>query len=143
MSALTVEPFKVEHLAEMKVQAAQAADLAAVTPDMLRPFEGTDAWTARWDGVVVLIGGLVEVWAGRAALWSYVGEGAAPHLVRITKGVRRFIESAPHTRIETYVDVGFAAGHRWAELLGFKLEAPHMPSFFPDGRDAALYGRVR
>jgi hypothetical protein len=143
MNALTVEPFKVEHLAELRVQPAQAADLAAVTQDMLRPFEATDAWTARCAGEVVLIGGLLEVWAGRAVLWAYVGAGAAPHLVRITKGVRRFIEAAAHKRIETYVDVGFAAGHRWAELLGFKLEAPHMPAFFPDGRNAALYGRVR
>jgi hypothetical protein len=143
MSALTVEPFKAAHVAEMAVQPAQRADWENVTPDMLRAFEQTDAWTVRVEGEVVLVGGLVEVWAGRATLWSYVAAGAGPHMVRLTKGVRRFIDGSAHRRIEMYVDVGFAAAHRWARALGFQMEAERMASFFPDGRNAALYGRIR
>lgn len=143
MKALTVEPFKASHVAEMAVQDAQRADWQGVTADMLRAFEQTDAWTVRADGEVVLVGGLVELWAGRATLWSYVAAGAGPHMVRLTKGVQRFIAGSTHRRIEMYVDVGFAAAHRWARALGFRLEAEHMASFFPDGRNAALYGRTR
>lgn len=143
MSTLTVEPFKAEHVDEMVVQDAQRADWQGVTQDMLRAFEQTDAWTARVDGEVVLVGGLVELWAGRAALWSYVAAGAGPHMVLLTKGVRRFIDGSAHRRIEMYVDAGFAAAHRWARALGFQMEAEHMAAFFPDGRGAALYGRIR
>lgn len=140
---ITVERFRAEHVAEMTVQPAQRADWAAVTPDMLRAFEQTDAWTVRAGGEVVLVGGLVEVWPGRATLWSYVGAGAGPYMTRLTRGVRRLMDASNYTRIEVYVDANFEGAHRWARLLGFACESIILRAFFPDGRDGVIYGRVR
>lgn len=140
---VTVEPFKAEHVAELTVQDAQRADWAGVSREGLASFEQTDAWTTRVDGKVILVGGLIEVWAGRAILWSYVAADAGKYMARITRGVLRFMEASGHRRIEMYVDANFAAGVRWAQLLGFHREAPKMAGFFPDGRDAILFARVR
>lgn len=140
---VTVEPFKAEHVAEMTVQSAQGADVLGVSREMLQAFETTDAWTTRVDGKVVLVGGLVEVWAGRAILWSYVASDAGRYMTRLTRGVLRFIEASGHKRIEAYVDTGFAAGARWAHMLGFHMETARMAAFFPDGRDAALFARIQ
>jgi hypothetical protein len=140
---LIVEPFKAEHLARMRVQEAQLMEAASLSPAMLRALEATDAWATLIDGEVLLVGGLAEMWAGRAVLWSYVSANAGPHMVRLTKGVRRLLDASGFARVEVYVDADFEAGHRWAQALGFRLEAKIMTAFFPDGRDAALYGRVR
>ena len=43
--------------------------------------------------------------------------------------------------IEAYPDPSFKPSARWVRLLGFELETPFKPFFFPDGRGAAEWVR--
>ena len=40
------------------------------------------------------------------------------------------------------VDVDFPEAHRWAKMLGFKMEAERMEAYAPDGRACSLYARI-
>jgi len=53
----------------------------------------------------------------------------------------KFLKRLDARRLETYVDVGFAPGHRWVKMLGFEVEG-YMKSFRPNGDDMVLYARV-
>jgi hypothetical protein len=43
--------------------------------------------------------------------------------------------------VELTVLKHFAAGHRWAKMLGFEIEAPLMRGYNPDGTDSVGYAR--
>jgi hypothetical protein len=64
-------------------------------------------------------------------------------LVRVTKMAKRFLDVCPIRRIEAAVVVDHGPGHRWAQLLGFELEAPLLRAYTPQGEDCSLYSRVR
>jgi hypothetical protein len=146
----------------MRVRSFQAADLVLLTapagPGLqagqaylapgLTPALGSSlvhagpAFTvATDDGRPIGCIGLVEQWEGRALAWAVLAGDAGRVLVGITRAVRRFLDLGRYRRIEAAVPVGFAAGHRWARLLGFTLEAPVMRSWSA-GRDFALYALI-
>jgi RimJ/RimL family protein N-acetyltransferase len=62
--------------------------------------------------------------------------------VEIRKIVYRFFEIAPFRRIEAVVVKDFEPGCRFAESLGFQMEAPCLKGYFPGGIDAVLYART-
>lgn len=99
------------------------------------------AMAVEMDGRVIFLGGVIEMWSGRALAWSLVSSAAAPHLLRLTRETEKFFAALPYHRIECYVDWDFTAGHRWAALLGFEFEG-RMKCFSPLGTDMAMYGRV-
>ncbi|MEN9417119.1 MAG: hypothetical protein RI988_739 [Pseudomonadota bacterium] len=90
---------------------------------------------------IVGAGGLLEVWPGRAHAWALIGEGAGRHWLLIHRATLRALESHSFRRVETAVVSDFAAGHRWAEMLGFVREG-RMRGYAPDGTDCDLYARV-
>lgn len=94
------------------------------------------------DGEIIFLGGVIEMWPERAMVWSLVSASAASCFLRLTRAVTAFLDDQPYRRIECYVDWDFTAGHRWAALLGFKLEG-RMTAFSPRGTDMAMYGRIK
>lgn len=92
---------------------------------------------------VLLCGGVFDYWPGRAEVWSFLSVDAGKHFVALTRVVRRFLNMCTQRRIEAVVDCNFEQGHRWVRMLGFKLEAPRMKAYHPQGEDCALYARVR
>lgn len=95
------------------------------------------------DGVPIACAGIIEVGPGRAMVWSYLGALIGREFLLIHRAVKRFIDLAQYRRIEATTDVEFAEGHRWLRMLGFECEAPKMKSYTIDGRDAALYAKVK
>lgn len=103
-----------------------------------------EAWTGvREDGAIIACGGLVPMYAGIANAWMVIAGDLKHSFIHVHRIVRRALDISTFRRIEAHVDCGFVNGHRWARSLGFELEAERMRSFTPDGRDAALYARVR
>lgn len=125
------------------LQAGQAYLSPGLTPAVGSSLAGAGpAFTAVTDdGRPIGSIGLVEQWEGRALAWAVLAADAGRWLLPITRGVREFIALEPFHRIEAAVPVDFAEGHRWAQLLGFKLEAPVMRSWSA-GRDFALYALI-
>lgn len=127
-----------EHLQQIRPQRAQRAEFELA--------EGAlgHAWTAIAGDTLIACGGLVELWQGRAYAWAVLAQESGPHFVALTRAIRFQLDAAPFGRIEMVVDATFRPGYRWAELLGFTLDAPEpLRSYLPGGRDAWLFSRVK
>lgn len=140
---MEIKPFKASHLYDLQLQDAQAMFYERFSPQYGHALETAgNGWTAFYDGHPVACAGLVEQWEGRALAWALIAKDAGPHFVRITRAVRRALDVAQWRRVEAHVDAEFAAGIRWAEMLGFSVESK-MRAFTPEGRDAFMFARIR
>lgn len=86
----------------------------------------------------------MEHWPGRHNAW-FVPTSLAPHcMLRITRLVDKFTGPVKG-RIEVTVRADFAAGHRWAKMLGFEVEnAPGLlMGYGPMGEDHIAYVRFQ
>ena len=136
---LTVTDFQPGHLARMRAQSAQMAEVNAES--LSSPY-GL-AWSAFDGEEVISCAGVVEVWRGRAYAWALLSENAGPHLLTLTRVIRSRLASLPYRRVEMAVDAGFDAGCRWARMLGVRLETPEpMRAYLPNARPAYLFARV-
>lgn len=140
---MSLIPFRAEHLALIEVQDAQSHISPFMTYEYAQALEPTFAFTYMVGGVVLGVGGLIEMWPGRAAMWAYLDRRAGRHLVAIHRAALSLLELADFRRVEADVSVDFEAGHRWLKMLGFQLEAPLMRAHLPTGGDSALYARVK
>lgn len=139
---MDVRPFHVEHLKGMNLQPSQAGRAHLLAGDVLEFIGSLEGYTAFVGGRPVACCGLMDIWPGRAMAWAFIAEDVGRHMVGVTKAVRKFLDMRAPRRCEMYVDAGFDAGYRWAELLGFRREGL-LRSFDPDGRDQVLYARIR
>lgn len=132
------------HLAALRLQAAQAV----LAPLLDAPGYGEmlaaagPAFAGLADGAVVGCAGVVMLSAQRGHAWALLAAPAPVGFVPIHRAVAAFLDRQAVRRIETAVDSDFAAGHRWARMLGFAREG-RMRAYGLDGRDADLYARVR
>ncbi len=101
------------------------------------------AYIAVVDDDPIMCGGISNYWANRGEAWTLLDQNCKKNFLVLHKKVKSFLDNFPCRRIEAAVDVNFEPGHRWARLLGFKLEAPLLRAYTPDGRDHALYALVK
>ena len=137
-------PFQAEHLEGLILQTAQQWSRAYLNLAQMRTLENEWASTLMADGVPIACVGAVVYWDNRALLWSFLGARVSEHRFLTIHGMAKaYLAGLPFRRLEAAVDVGFEAGHRWVRALGFTQEAPCMEAFQVDGRDCALYAKVR
>jgi hypothetical protein len=138
-----IEPFKVRHLDEFELQAAQTGLRAFLEQGhALHLAEDSFAFTGFQDGQAVGCAGLIELWPGRDCAWSLLSDCGPRAFLNVHRTVLRFLDARRTRRTEMSVDADHLAGQRWAELLGFKKEGL-MECYSPDGRNAYLYAKVR
>jgi hypothetical protein len=138
----TVAPFKRFHY-EWLTSRVAAADVGLgveLSGEVLAQLEAQNSWTGAIDGVPIVCAGTMLQWPGRHAAWAYLGDDTAPHMLWITKETLARLD-AVKGRIEATVRCDFSAGHRWAKMLGFKVETPLMERFGPGGEDHTGYVR--
>lgn len=140
---ITIEDFKAEHWDQMIAQQAMAWTREFIAPEQLQMLEGQKSYTFRHEGKIVMCGGFLQHWEGRAEAWAHLAQDAGKHMLTLTKMTKRLIEILPFTRFEATVDAKFPQAHRWMLALGFEMEAPLLRRYFPDGRDGSLYARVK
>lgn len=131
-------------LAGIVLQGAQAGDLAPGT-DIVghghRLCQRGPAFAVLLGGVPVAAGGLYEVQPHYATAWALIGAEAGPAMTAITRAVRRVLACRAYERVDTTVRGEFAAGQRWAGLLGFERVAT-LRKWGPDRGDYVLWERV-
>ena len=94
------------------------------------------------DGLnTIAMGGLIDMGYGRAQGWSLLGKDAKKHLLEITRAINLQINNVEYKRIEITVEQGFKEAERWADMLGFTLEA-EMKNYF-NGETHLLYARYK
>lgn len=140
---MMVEPLTVDHYRRLRAQPAQIDVGDYVSGEHVAALSEADAYAAVDADTVLGIGGVVRPWAGRAVAWSVLSAEAGPHMLAITRAVKRFFALLPDRRIEISVRRDHNAAHRWARQLGFSLEANRMAAYGMDGRDYSLYARVK
>ena len=140
---IEVIPYRAEHLMQISLQEDQMWLGRFLDHEQAKSLEAVQAFTGMVDGRPVICAGLIEIHSGRALCWSYVDQSAGLNFLFIHRAVKRFLDMCDYNRIEAEVAAGFDAGHRWMQMLGFKLEAPRLRSYFPDGRDCSIYARVK
>ncbi len=116
-------------------------------PALYEGMEG-DEWnkTAMHDGEVLACGGLLPLWPDnemRAVAWMHLGMSRPEFFTFIHKQVMKVLVESPYKRIEAFTDPTFPLAARWIKLLGFKNETPFKPFYFPDGRAAQEWVRIR
>lgn len=143
---ITIVPMTEAHVRAIEPQEQQCGDGEAerVRIAMMQADLGP-CWAAlSSNGVVLAIAGVTEAWEGRGIAWSVLSRHCGPHLLALTRTVRRYLDGMDYARLEMYVDAQFAEGCRWAQMLGFELETPNpMRRFLPNGNGAYLFGRTR
>ena len=143
---MIVTAFKAEHLLGMDIQAQQAGLRAALQLESLRTLEAHPSYSAFENGECVACAGVAPYWPGRYQAWAYISEPARRNrrtMAHVTRATKRFLDLFDAPRVELAVDEGFEAGHTWARHLGFRLETRRAEKYTVDGRDAAIYVRVR
>ena len=137
-------PFQAEHLVALPLQTAQQWGRAYLQLAQLRTLENEWASTLMDDGEPIACVGPAVYWDNRALVWSFLSDRVCRgNFLTIHRLAKAYLAGLPFRRLEAAVDVGFDAGHRWATILGFVCEASKMEAFQVDGRDCALYARVR
>lgn len=139
---MRVEPYKAEHLLAISLQPAQAWLTQVITPELAKALESNHAMTGLDGDDVLIVAGIADYWEGRGLLWSYVGENAHKHWKSIHKAAKKFVDMAPHDRLEASVDADHSAGHAWITRLGFAVEVPCARKY-QAGRDCTVYVKVR
>lgn len=98
-----------------------------------------NSWTILNGDKPIFIGGFVRLHAHRVASWTLLSADAGRYMIRIARFCKLMCNYNIGCRVECYVDCDFSQGHRFALMVGFKLEAARMIAFEIDGRDAAMY----
>ncbi len=148
--------FNTDHVLDLadNVQLAQLGDLnlvfnngsLATFVEMERERTGMHYTVMSSAGEVLGCGGIFSIWPQRAQAWTMASEnwGArVEDMKRLIKFVTGLLDTYPAQRIEATVLVEYEPGHRWLRCLGFEMEAERMRNYDPQGRDFALYARLR
>ena len=140
---MQIIPFKKEHMLTLNVQQSQKDCLGFDSPELYAEIELYESFTAVDGETVIGCAGVVPMNNHRAIAWSYLGEDLGAKMVAVTRAVKRFLDLTHYPRIEMHVSCDLETDHRWAKMLGFECECERMRKFSPDGRDYALYVRIR
>lgn len=138
MSYLFV-PFKRWHMELLMNAGVPAGGLVAPDGETMAAMErAPNLVTLTYEGHPVAAGGTLELWPGRHMAWALLPPSSGAHMLTITREAYRLVR-AVRGRVEMQVKRSFAAGHRWAKLLGFEIETPVLRSYGPDGEDFTGY----
>lgn len=138
-----VIPFEPFHLRALVLQESQSWMGPMLKEDYGEALvKSGPCFTLEDSGRVIICAGLVNMWENRAQAWALISGDAGKNFTRIFRAMRSFIELQETKRIEATVDANFEQGHRLMKMLNFQYEGI-MRAYLPDGRDVAMYGRVR
>lgn len=137
-----VIPYQPQHLHAIDLQGPQKLLGDWVTPAQADSLVGRYSFTGVHDGQPIVCAGVVELWHNRFLTWAYLDSRAGRCFMQIHMAVRSFLNTLQGARVEAAVDCDFENGHRWVKTLDFRLEAPRMVKFLPNGKDCSLYSRT-
>ncbi len=139
---IALEPFKLEHIEQMRVHPSQARSLSVYATDEYRDaLAGSLSYTLRVNGEIALCGGVMDLYEDRGVghLWSLFGELAPRHMRAVHGVVARFISVSGKRALVATTECASAC--RWLRLLGFKFDHTE-EDFAGTGTAHAVYVRV-
>lgn len=136
--------FKCEHMKDLLDEETQSYFGREMKPEDFKHLESAPfAFSVIHNGKILATMGIFVYWQGRGEAWAFAAKGMTENFVAVHKAAKNLLDSLPVKRIEGAVRCNFRQGHRWARMLGFKLEASCLHSYFPDGSDCTMYAYVK
>ena len=108
--------------------------------NVMKNMELGNSWTLLAGELPIMCGGTLQQWPGRHTGWAFLNAHTGKHMLAATRCAHQVMNTAKG-RIELTVRRDFAAGHRWARMLGFDIETYVMKRYGPDGEDHTGYVR--
>ena len=141
---IEVVKFRAEHLLTLEAQEEQVKELESATIDQALEMEESGGYSVIKDGKTIACAVIIPLADNRGSISAFFGKHAGPHMLKIYRIARFMLETTDHRRIESVVLTDFPAGHRFMNMLGFKLETPEgMKNFGPNGENYSLYARLK
>lgn len=140
-----VVPFKKEHI-EPLIDLPQLSFIRKFMTDeriAVHENNGFSFTAISEDGAVLAVAGVMPMWENVAESWAIFAPNIKKYFLSIHKVVSTYLNNISFKRVQMTVDFNFKEGHRWARLLGFKLEAGRLCAYLPDGRDVSMYARIK
>lgn len=136
---MIVVPFEIAHFHQLRLQPSQEWLGSAINTSTIEQMATGQSYTIFAGEKVAAIAGLMEHHKARAHAWALIDRAMGAQFTTLHRIVHRFVALAPYPRVETTVEIGFTAGHRWAKSLGFVVEAERMVAYDQAGNDHTLY----
>jgi hypothetical protein len=140
MRPLDIVTCERHHLRAIDVQAAQRAEYHA---DEVIDQQLGEAYTILDGDEILACFGLCRIYRGRGLAWAVLSKDCGRRMVGVTRAIRCLLDATSCRRVEMAVADGFAAGERWARILGFECETPTaLRAYLPGATDARLFSRI-
>jgi len=139
--ALSVVPYRAWYLKWLQDKGVAEGGGLEFTDSQRHALQEHPGWVVLNGEEPIAAGGLVRIWPGRWSAWMYMTKDTAPYMLFITRAARERLKAAKG-RIEMTTQCLFEPGHRWAKLLGFRLETPRLEAYGPDGEAHSGYARI-
>ena len=112
-------------------------------PDTLMHLQHQNTWTLFYDNLILGCAGTVKLWPGRYHGWTMMTEHTQGRMKKVTE-LTRHVLNGISGRIEMTVVLENELGHKWAKMLGFKVENPPgiLQQYGPLGEDHIAYVRI-
>lgn len=136
-----VVPFRRWHIAWLVGAGKPESGFMPLDVETLMALEKQSSWTAVIDGSPVACGGTIQHWPGRHQGWMYLNKASGKYMRFISTAVLKHMAKI-EGRLEISVRCDFALGHKWAKMLGFRVETERMERFGPEGEDHTGYVRI-
>jgi hypothetical protein len=137
-----VVPFAAWHLDWLNLQATQRVLSPLLTMQYGQSLERAGPCYSAFVGMdVIACAGIVEMWRGRAQVWSLLSEQMPRYRKAVHKAVKGFLDGYRVKRLECVIDPRSETAMRWATHLGFHVEHL-MRAYTPEGDDQLMYVRI-
>jgi|GEM_PF-4757787 len=136
---MIVEPFKIEHLRQMRLHPNQRDSIHFATDEYLNTLiEGGPAFTMRLKDEPTICFGMLNCSAAHGVLWSFIAEDGWKQVAPIHRGALRFVASLGKKQLQAFAY--FDSGCKWLERLGF-VYVRDDSDVMPDGRVCKVFVR--
>ena len=138
-----IVPFEPWHLHWLTLQPTQAHLKELLTDAHGAAIQKAGpAYTAFVGYEVIACAGIIQMWPGRAQVWSLLSDKMPDYARDIHRAVRNYLRAYRVRRLECIVDPRHAAAVRWAKHLGFTYEST-MEAYDMHGNDQHLFVRLQ
>lgn len=139
---MKVEAFEPKHVAWLENYGGQEYLLPLADDEGLRQLAmHGNHYSFFHEGELIACGGFIKMHELRAQAWALFRSGKPELFLPLHIVMKHLVVTQPFRRIEAFTDPSFKAATRWIKALGFRLETPYKPFFFPDGRGASEWVR--
>lgn len=138
---------KVEHVAELVREPSNAHLGHWITSGHAKDLvEAAESAAGIVNGKVMFCGGALPYWRNRAYIWAVFSQESKHYGVSVFRSIKRWLDERSYGRLEVDVplDLDYSnQAERRVEMLGFKMECMRAKHFRSNGKDSALYSRIK